>query len=72
MLQGTVSVFLKDVLGFGPGGIGGVLLIVGVMDILSQGFLTGKLLPRFGESALARTGLAINAGGFLMIAMIAV
>jgi DHA1 family tetracycline resistance protein-like MFS transporter len=70
MLQGTVSVFMKDVLGFGPAGIGGVLLIVGAMDIASQGFLTGKLLPRFGESALARAGLAINTCGFLMIAMI--
>lgn len=71
MLQGTVSVFLEDVLHFGPGGIGGVLLVVGVMDILSQGFLTGKLLPRFGESSLAGVGLAINAAGFLLIALVA-
>jgi DHA1 family tetracycline resistance protein-like MFS transporter len=71
MLQSNFSVFLKDRLGFGPGGIGTLLLIVGIMDIASQGYLTGKLLPGLGESLLAKIGLAINAVGFLMIAAIA-
>jgi DHA1 family tetracycline resistance protein-like MFS transporter len=71
ILQGTVSVYLKDVLRFGPGGIGSVLLVVGIMDIASQGFLTGRLLPRFGEAAVAKAGLAINAAGFLLIALVA-
>jgi MFS transporter, DHA1 family, tetracycline resistance protein len=71
MLQGTVSVFLKDILKFGPAGIGMLLLVVGIMDIVSQGYLTGKLLPRFGEASLAGVGLAINAVGFVMVATIA-
>jgi DHA1 family tetracycline resistance protein-like MFS transporter len=71
MLQGNIAVFLKDILNFGPGGIGLLLLIVGIMDIASQGFLTGKLLPYFGETSLARTGLAINALGFVMVGTIA-
>jgi MFS transporter, DHA1 family, tetracycline resistance protein len=70
MMQGNISVFLKDILRFGPAGIGLLLLIVGVMDITSQGYLTGKLLPRFGEAALSRAGLAINAVGFVMVAAI--
>jgi MFS transporter, DHA1 family, tetracycline resistance protein len=70
MLQGNISVFLKDILKFGPAGIGLLLLIVGIMDIVSQGYLTGRLLPRFGETALARAGLAINALGFVMVAAI--
>jgi MFS transporter, DHA1 family, tetracycline resistance protein len=71
ILQGNFSVFLKDLLGFGPGGIGILLLAVGIMDIVSQGYLSGKLLPLCGESLLARVGLGINAVGCLMIAAIA-
>jgi MFS transporter, DHA1 family, tetracycline resistance protein len=41
------------------------------MDITSQGYLTGKLLPRFGEASLSRVGLAINAVGLVMVAAIA-
>jgi MFS transporter, DHA1 family, tetracycline resistance protein len=66
MLQSNFAVYLKDVLQFGPIGIGWILFAVGVMDIVSQGFLTGKLLPRAG--VLAKSGLAINAIGFAFIA----
>jgi DHA1 family tetracycline resistance protein-like MFS transporter len=68
MLQSNFAVYLKDVMQFGPAGIGWVLFAVGVMDIFAQGFLTGKLLPRVGAGALARSGLAINAVGFACIA----
>jgi DHA1 family tetracycline resistance protein-like MFS transporter len=68
MLQSNFAVYLKDVLQFGPTGIGWVLFAVGVMDVVSQGLLTGKLLPRVGAGALARSGLAINAIGFAFIA----
>jgi MFS transporter, DHA1 family, tetracycline resistance protein len=68
MLQSNFAVYLKDVLQFGPIGIGWILFAVGVMDIVAQGFLTGKLLPRVGASALAKSGLAINAIGFAFIA----
>ena len=71
MLQSNMSVFLKDVLDFGPAQIGIVLFTVGIMDIVSQGFLTGRLLPRFGERRLARGGLFINACGFAAIALVA-
>ena len=71
MLQSNLSVFLKDILDFGPGGIAAILLLVGVMDILSQGFLTGRLLPIFGEVKLARAGLVVNGVGFLLIGLVA-
>jgi len=70
-MQATISVFLKDVLSFGPTGIGVLLFVVGVMDIVTQGYLTGKLIPRVGERKLAMAGLAINAVGFLMIGAVA-
>jgi DHA1 family tetracycline resistance protein-like MFS transporter len=68
MLQSNFAVYLKDVLQFGPIGIGWVLFTVGVMDIVSQGLLTRALLPRFGAGVLARSGLVINALGFMLIA----
>jgi DHA1 family tetracycline resistance protein-like MFS transporter len=68
MLQSNFAVYLKDVLQFGPVGIGWILFTVGVMDIVSQGLLTRALLPRLGADLLARSGLAINATGFALIA----
>jgi MFS transporter, DHA1 family, tetracycline resistance protein len=68
MLQSNFAVYLKDVLQFGPTGIGWILFTVGVMDVISQGLLTRALLPRVGADALARSGLAVNAIGFALIA----
>ncbi len=68
MLQSNIAVYLKDILQFGPIGIGWILFTVGVMDIVSQGLLTRALLHRVGAGALARSGLAINAIGFALIA----
>lgn len=68
MLQSNLAVYLREVLRFGPAGIGWTLFGVGVMDIVSQGLLSRFLLPRFGASALTRFGLAINAIGFGLIA----
>jgi DHA1 family tetracycline resistance protein-like MFS transporter len=68
MLQSNFAVYLKDVMQFGPIGIGWILFTVGVMDIVSQGLLTRALLPRLGADVLARAGLAVNATGFALIA----
>lgn len=68
MLQSNFAVYLKEILHFGPTGIGWVLFAVGVMDIVSQGMLTRALLPRIGAGALARVGLFVNAIGFGLIA----
>ena len=68
MLQSNFAVYLKDILQFGPTGIGWILFTVGVMDIVAQGLLTRILLPRVGANVLTRAGLAINAIGFGLIA----
>src|ERR1700677_2066767 len=68
MLQSNIAVYLKDVLQFGPIGIGWILFTVGVMDIVSQGLLTRALLPRVGTDVLTRSGLTVNAIGFALIA----
>ena len=68
MLQSNLSVYLKDIMAFGPTGIGWALFGVGVMDILGQGVLTRILLHRFDTHSLTRAGLFINALGFCLIA----
>lgn len=68
MLQSNFAVYLTQLLDFGPTGIGWTLFGVGVMDIVSQGLLSGWLLPRLGAARLTRLGLAINAAGFALIA----
>jgi MFS transporter, DHA1 family, tetracycline resistance protein len=71
MLQSNFAVYLKDVLQFGPTGIGWVLFTVGVMDIVSQGLLTRVLLKRTSAGVLARLGLFVNAVGFALVAGLA-
>jgi DHA1 family tetracycline resistance protein-like MFS transporter len=68
MLQSNFAVYLKDIMQFGPTGIGWILFTIGVMDIVSQGLLTRALLPRLGAGVLTRLGLAVNAVGFALIA----
>lgn len=71
MMHSNIAVFLMEVLRFGPLGIGMTMFVVGIMDILAQGVLTRRLLPRFGEYRLASAGLMINAAGFVLIGAIA-
>ncbi len=71
MLQSNFAVYLRDILRFGPIDIGWALLGVGVMDVVTQGVLSRRLLPRWGAWVLTRSGLAINAVGFVLIAVLA-
>jgi DHA1 family tetracycline resistance protein-like MFS transporter len=71
MMQANISVFLKDLLSFGPGRIGIVVSVLAIVDILSQGYLSSKLMPIVGEKRLAIIGLVINAIGFFLLASIA-
>jgi DHA1 family tetracycline resistance protein-like MFS transporter len=68
MLQSNLAVFLKQIMDFGPTGIGWILFTVGVMDIVSQGLLTRALLPYVDARVLAGVGLCVNAAGFALIA----
>ncbi len=59
-LQGIGGVFSKDVLHWDPGNIGLMFLVVGIVDILTQGVFSQKLMSRFGELKLMIGGLAIT------------
>lgn len=70
--QAIAAIFMKDILSFGPAGIGTVLFVVGVVDIFSQGFLTHKLVPILGELKLTVLGLITIGIGYAMVASVAI
>ena len=59
-LQGIGGVFSKDVLHWSPGNIGFMFLVVGIVDIFTQGVFSQKLMTRFGELKLTVAGLAVT------------
>lgn len=70
MWQSNLPVFLKQALDSGPMQIGLLLLIVGALDIVSQGVLAGWLLGRYGERRVAGAGLLLNAVGCALTASV--
>ena len=59
-LQGIGGVFSKDVLHWDPTNIGFMFLIVGIVDIFTQGVFSHQLMTRFGELKLTVAGLGIT------------
>ncbi|WP_248305138.1 MFS transporter [Devosia sp. 1566] len=72
VLQSNLAVLLKELLAFGPAAVGFVLAGIGVMDIVSQGLVAPRLLPRFGERRVAIAGLIINGTGLVMLSLLAI
>lgn len=68
-LYGNASVFLKDVFRFSVTQIGLLLFFVGILDIISQGFLVRKLIPIVGEAKLAAIGIFLCIVGFASISI---
>jgi MFS transporter, DHA1 family, tetracycline resistance protein len=71
-LQGISGVYAKDVLHWTAANIGVYFLIVGAIDIITQGFLSGKLIHKFGEyklviAGLVVTGIAYACNAFLLV-----
>ena len=71
VLQSTWAVLLIDSLGWTPDRISWLFLIVGSLDILMQGVLSGRLLPIFGETRLTVAGLALASAAYLLMSGIA-
>jgi DHA1 family tetracycline resistance protein-like MFS transporter len=69
-LQGINSVYLKDVLHFDPSAIGLLFLLIGGIDIFTQGYLSGKLMPKFKERKLMGLGYIFVAVSFLTLSII--
>ncbi len=58
LMQSNSVVLFKDSLGWNAASIGLIFTLVGVIDIIMQGFLAGKLLPIFGEVKLTIARIA--------------
>ena len=69
-LVSIVSVFYKDTLHWSPANIGFYFLILGVGDMITQGYLTGKLLPKFGPIKLVFAGFIITSLAYFINAII--
>ncbi len=71
MQQSNFSVFLKDMLRWGPTNIGIVLTLVGLVDFVTEGYLTGKLTPTLGEVTLLKIGIVFTIVGMLLVVAVA-
>jgi multidrug resistance protein len=69
-MESTFALFGEHQIGLGAFGVGGLLAEVGVISVIIQGFMIGKLTKRFGEINLAIWGMMIEAVGFLMTVMV--
>lgn len=70
MQQSNFSVFLKDVMHWGPTNIGIMLTIVGLVDFFAEGYLVGKLLPIFGDIPVSRIGILLTAIGMALVGLV--
>ena len=69
-LVAITSVFYKDELHWTPGNLGFYFFVLGIGDMFTQGYLTGKLLPKFGPLKLVMAGLFIIMVSFLINALL--
>lgn len=71
-VYGITSVYTKTTFGWNPTGIGILLFVSGLIDIISQGFLMRKLIPIFGEIKLSIIGLGLIIGGIAIASITSV
>ncbi|HEY3295854.1 MAG TPA: MFS transporter [bacterium] len=69
-MESTFALFGEHQIGLHPFGVGGLLAEVGVISVIVQGFMIGKLTKRFGEINLTIWGLIIEAIGFLLTVLV--
>lgn len=69
-LQGIGGIYAKDILHWSPANIGVFFFVVGVVDIITQGLLSGKLLAKYGEFKLVLAGLAVTGFSYFCNALL--
>lgn len=67
----NLTILLKDSLGWGVTEAGIISTVVGVVDIVTQGLLVGKLLPIFGEVKLGIGSLILVAISYILLGAVA-
>ncbi len=71
MLQTTITVLMKDSLGFNVTQVGLVVTVLGAVDILVQGVLVGWLLAQLGNIRLGLIALVLVGISYLVLGSIA-
>ncbi len=71
ILQANLTILLKDSLGWNATAAGLIATLVGVVDILVQGVLVGKLLAIFGDIKLGVGSLILVAISYVLLGAIA-
>jgi DHA1 family tetracycline resistance protein-like MFS transporter len=71
MLQTTLTILMKDSLGFNATQAGLVVTLVGAVDILVQGVLVGWFLARLGKIRLGLIALVLVSISYLVLGSIA-
>jgi MFS family permease len=62
-MEGTLALYCAERFGFGVGKTSALMVAIGVVLILVQGLLVGRLATRFGERRLLLAGIAVMAIG---------
>lgn len=70
LMSGFLGIYYKDIIHFTPSDIGYIFLLLGIGDMFTQGFLSGKLLPTFGEMKLVISGFLLTGIAFAIIALL--
>lgn len=71
ILQSTIAVLIIDSLHWGANAIGYTFLLIGLLDIVMQGGLAGRLLPIFSEVTLTIAGLVCEIVACLLLGAVA-
>jgi DHA1 family tetracycline resistance protein-like MFS transporter len=67
IMEATLVLFCQAAFGFGPGAAAGLFTYVGVLIVVVQGGLIGRLARRFGDRRLIVGGIALMALGLLLL-----
>ncbi|MEL1135529.1 MFS transporter [Desulfitobacterium sp. THU1] len=65
MFETTFTLFAAERVGFGPKEMGMVFMIIGIVGVIVQGMLIGKVVKRFGDAKPAKFGALLCALAFL-------
>ncbi len=67
VLQSNIAYLTEDRLGWTPDQTNSLFFLIGIIQVITQGFLIQRLVGRFGELRIAVTGLVMIAIGFVII-----
>lgn len=66
------ALMTRDALGWGPGQVSTLYMVVGVCDIVAQGFLLPYLIRWLGERGVAQLGLFLGTVGMVLLGLVPV